>query len=134
MKSRIFVVEDHDIMREAYRVAIEVEPDLELCGMAGTAQEALDAIEAAAPDLVLVDVSLPGMSGLELIERLGQTHPGLPALVVSGHHGAIYAERALAAGARGYLDKKGIATVFLDAIHRVLEGEIYLSEDVRTRS
>lgn len=115
-------------MREAYRMVFEMEPEMELCGVAG---EALDALGTARPDLIIVDVSLPGMSGLELVEQLAQEHPSLPALVVSGHHEALYAERALRAGARGYLDKKGLSSVLVEAIRHVLDGGIFLSERVR---
>ena len=118
-------------MREAYRMVFEMEPEMELCGVARDATEALAAIGPARPDLVIVDVSLPGMSGLELVEQLGRQHPSLPALVVSGHHEALYAERAFRAGARGYLDKKGLSTVLIEAIHCILDGGVYQSERLR---
>lgn len=133
MKTRIFIVEDHHVMRDVYRLTFEMQPDFEICGAVSTGAEALAAIGAAAPDLVLVDVSLPGMSGIELVGHLQQAHPTLPVLVVSGHHEAVYAERALEAGARGYLDKQHLSTHLLDAMRLVLAGEIYLSDELRAR-
>lgn len=131
--ARIFIVEDHAVMIEAYRAILETEADLEVCGTAQTALEALDAMPAALPDLVLVDVSLPGLNGIELVERLRTSQPETKALVISGHHEAIYAERALSAGASGFLDKRGLGDALLKAIRSVLNGEVYVSDAVRAR-
>lgn len=124
-KSRIFIVEDHRMMREAYQLLLEMEPDLEVCGSAATGEEALSALKSTATDLVLVDVSLPGISGIELVKALQKSHPDLPTLVISGHDETVYADQALRAGARGYLDKKGLSHIMLDAIRQVLDGETY---------
>ena len=133
MAARICIVEDHATMIEAYRSIFAMVPDLEVCGSAQTAQEALAALPEARPDLALVDVSLPGASGIDLVEQMQATQPEVKALVISGHHEVVYAERALAAGAQGYLDKRGLSDVLLEAVRSVLNGEIYLSEAVRSR-
>ena len=133
MAARIFIVEDHTTMVEAYRSIFAMEPDMEVCGSAQTAQEALAALPEAQADIVLVDVSLPGANGIDLVEQMQVTHPEVKALVISGHHEEVYAKRALAAGARGYIDKRGLSGVLLEAVRSVLNGEIYLSEAVRSR-
>jgi DNA-binding NarL/FixJ family response regulator len=124
-KSQIFIVEDHQVMREAYQMLLEMEPDLEVCGTAATGEDALSALKATQPDLMLVDVSLPGMSGIELVQQLQTRYPALPTLVISGHDETVYAEQALRAGAKGYLDKKGISHIMLDAIRQVLDGKSF---------
>lgn len=124
-KSRIFIVEDHQMMREAYQLLFEMEPDLEVCGSAATGEEALSALQTTETDLVLVDVSLPGISGIELVKQLQASYPHLPTLVISGHDEMVYADQALRAGASGYLDKKGLSHIMLDAIRQVLGGDTY---------
>jgi DNA-binding NarL/FixJ family response regulator len=124
-KSQIFIVEDHQVMREAYQMLLEMEPDLEVCGTAATGEDALSALKATQPDLMLVDVSLPGMSGIELVQQLQTRYPTLPTLVISGHDETVYAEQALRAGAKGYLDKKGLSHIMLDAIRQVLDGKSF---------
>jgi DNA-binding NarL/FixJ family response regulator len=124
-KSRIFIVEDHQMMREAYQLLFELEPDLEVCGSAATGEEALLALQTTETDLVLVDVSLPGISGIELVKLLQASYPHLPTLVISGHDEMVYADQALRAGASGYLDKKGVSHIMLDAIRQVLGGDTY---------
>lgn len=133
MKRRIFVVDDHPVMRKGYQFVIDQEPDLEACGEAGGALEALEKIPGARPDLVLVDISLGGISGLELIKDLQVHYPDLPALVISTHDEALYGERALLAGARGYLMKSEVDVTVVEAIRRILDGGFYLSEQMGTR-
>ena len=130
---KIYIVEDHQVMRAGYILLIEMEPDLEVCGEAESAREALEQIPDLAPDLAVVDVSLPGMSGIELVEKLQVSHPELPILVISGHDEDLYAHRTLQAGARGYIDKSAVADVLPDAIRRVLRGELYVSDQVREK-
>lgn len=130
---RVFIVDDHPMMRSGLAQLIDNEPDLKVAGEAGTAAEALDAILARPPDLVLLDISLPDKNGLELIKDLRALKPGLPVLVISMHDEAIYAERVLRAGGRGYLMKQEGGKKFLQAIRRVLEGRIYLSETMSER-
>lgn len=131
MPARIFIVEDHSVMREGYRSLLEREPDLAVCGEAGDGLTALDAIETAAPDLVLVDLQIPGLSGLELIKRLRGQYDDLKQLVISAHDETLYAERVMRAGAHGYIMKHEAADLVIGAIRDVLDGRTYLSPQVR---
>ena len=133
MKRKIFVVDDHPVMRKGYLFLIAQEPDLEGCGEAGTALEALEKIPEARPDLVIVDISLGGMSGLELIKHLQVPFPDLPTLVVSTHSESLYGERALLAGARGYIMKSEVDATVIEGIRRILKGGFYLSEQMGTK-
>lgn len=133
MRSRIFILEDHPIMRRGYRTLINGEIDIEVCGEAETAAEALEKIPQAAPDLVIADISLEGMNGIEFIKRLQTEHPGLEVLVVSMHEESLYAERALQAGAAGYLMKKEADSCVTTAIRRVLSGRYYVSDRIQDK-
>ena len=133
MAARIFLVEDHPVMREGYASLIAHEPDMEICGQVATAEEAFEAVPVLQPDIVVSDLSLPGVSGIELIKRLRSLGACSNVLVVSAHEEALYAERALAAGARGYLMKHETASNVVDAIRRVLAGHLYLSDRLRER-
>ena len=133
MSPRIFIVEDHPVMREGYSSLISHEPDLEVCGESATAEDAFSRIPDLHPDIVVADLSLPGVNGIELIKRLVAFDACGAVLVVSAHDESLYAERALAAGARGYLMKHESAGNVIDAIRRVLAGHLYLSEKLRER-
>lgn len=133
MKSRIFILEDHPIMRRGYRTLINGEMDLEVCGEAETAAEALEKIPEARPDLVIADISLEGMNGVEFIKRLQTEQPGLEVLVVSMHEESLYAERSLQAGAAGYLMKKEAESRVIPAIRQVLDGRYYVSDRIQDR-
>ncbi len=124
----ILIVDDHPIFREGLTQSISREADLAVCGEAETAAEALDAVQRCKPDLVIVDLTLPGKSGLELIKDLRALSPQLPLLVVSMHEESLYASRILRAGARGYVMKQESPRILLQAIRHVLEGGIYVSE------
>src|SRR5690242_2765650 len=102
---RILVVDDHPLTRHGMAQLIAQQPDLLVCGEAGDAEHALESVRALRPDMVLVDVTLPGKPGLELIKDLTAMHPAILVLVVSMHDESLYAQRALRAGARGYLMK-----------------------------
>jgi DNA-binding NarL/FixJ family response regulator len=130
MKYRIFILEDHPIMRRGYRTLINGEMDIEVCGEAETAIEALKKIPAAAPDLVIADISLEGINGIDFIKRLQSEQPGLEVLVVSMHEESLYAERALQAGAAGYVMKKEADSSVITAIRRVLGGRYYVSDRI----
>jgi DNA-binding NarL/FixJ family response regulator len=132
-KCRIVVVDDHPIVRQGLVQMVNREPDLEVCAEAETAAEALKAVAATKPDLAVVDLCLKGASGLELLKDLKVRHPKLPVLVLSMYDESIYAERALRAGARGYMMKEEAAEQVLVAIRRVLGGQIYLSEMMASR-
>jgi DNA-binding NarL/FixJ family response regulator len=132
-RKRILIVDDHAVLREGLVAQINREPDLIVCGEADAAREALAATEQLKPDLVLADITLPGRNGLELIRDLHALRPTLPVLVLSMHDASLFAERVLRAGGRGYISKQHSGQRLLGAIRRVLDGQIYLSEDVSTR-
>lgn len=127
-KHRLLVVDDHPLFREGLRQLIERDADLSVCGEAADAAEALRAIPELKPDLVLVDISLGGASGIDLIKAMKEQWEELPVLVVSMHDESLYAERALRAGAMGYVMKHEPGKTVKAAIHKVLGGEMYLSE------
>src|SRR5580693_6412232 len=127
-KSRIFLVDDHPLVREWLTNLINQQPDLEVCGEAENAANALVGITATEPKLAIVDISLNAASGLELVKDLCIQHPSVAPLVLSMHEEELYAERAMRAGARGYVRKRETSKNILVAIRRVLEGGIYVSE------
>jgi len=130
---RIMMVDDHPIVREGMALFINAQPDLLMCAQAGSAEEALAGLTAARPALVIVDISLHRDSGLDLIKTLRRREPGLGLLALSLHEESIFAERALQAGADGYLMKQEATGNILLAIRRVLAGGIYLSAAMRGR-
>ena len=127
-KSRVFIVDDHTMFREGLRQLIDHEPDLVVCGDAADSTQALEDIRKTSPDVVLVDISLSGASGIDLTRSIKQEHEDLLVLVVSMHDEVIYAERALRAGAMGYVMKHEPIKNVIAAIHKVLNGGMYLSE------
>jgi DNA-binding NarL/FixJ family response regulator len=129
-RHRVLVVDDHPIVRQGVTLMIEQEPDLEVCGEAEEARTALAVIHSARPDVVLLDISLPGPDGFELLKAIRGAHPALPVLVLSMHDESMYAERALRAGANGYIMKQEAAENVLVALRRVLRGEVYVSDRV----
>jgi DNA-binding NarL/FixJ family response regulator len=132
-ETRIFVVDDHPIVRRGLVQLIEQESDLKVCGEASSAEQALQSIPRVRPHLAIVDISLQGTSGIELLKRLKIEHPELPVLVISMHDESLYAERALRAGARGYIMKHEAITTLQTAIRRVAAGGIFLSERMTER-
>ena len=133
MPVKIYIVEDHPVMREMLRefFAGLTDPEADVCGEASTGEAALERLADVEADLVFVDVSLPGMSGIEFVEAAQARRPGLPCVMFSGHGEAAYARRALAAGARGYI-LKGDPYEVAGAIRQVLAGEVYLSERLQS--
>jgi len=131
--TQIFIIEDHEAIRTSYERIIQRETDMDVCGTAQSGAEAFAQLDGAAPDLILVDISLPGPNGIEVLKRLRITHPELPVLIVSGHNEEIYARQALQAGASGYVDKLGLAMILPTAIRRILQGETYISENLRDK-
>ena len=121
-------MDDHPLVREWLSNLINQQPDLEVCGEAEDAAGALAGIARTMPDLAIIDISLNAASGLELIKDLCIQHPLVAPLVLSMHEEELYAERAMRAGARGYVRKRETSKNILSAIHRVLEGGIYVSE------
>lgn len=122
---KIFIVEDHPIIRQGYVALIGREPDMRVCGEATSVAEAIKAIPEADPDLVIVDISLGEVSGLELLEILQKSAPDLPTLVVSGHDESVYGDAVSRLGARGYITKES-PHMFIGTIRQVLEGESHL--------
>jgi DNA-binding NarL/FixJ family response regulator len=129
-KARIFIVDDHPMTRAGLAHLINHQPDTILCGEAENAAEALDRIALSRPDLVLIDITLPGKSGLELIKDVKATRPDLSILVISMHDESLYADRVLRAGARGYITKHEGGDKLISAIRHVLSGKIYVSESM----
>ena len=127
-RARILIVDDHPIVRERLSQLIDRETDLITCGEAEDAPQALRQITERKPDLAIVDLSLKETDGITLIKEIRGQFPRLPVLVLSMHDEALYAERSLRAGARGYITKQEATQKVLGAIRRVIEGEIYLSE------
>lgn len=126
-KRRIFLVEDHPVTRDGFAQLLNYQEDLEVCGQAGSIADALKQIPALLPELAIVDISLPDGEGIELIESLSVQAPGVKVLALSMHDESVYAPRALAAGAKGYVMKQTPTETVMSAIRRVLDGEIYLS-------
>ena len=133
MTHRIFLVEDHPITREGLRSLIRSAPDLEVVGEASSGPDAINLIGSAKPDLVLADISIDGSDGIELTKQLKSIEPDLKVLIVSAYPERIYAERAVRAGALGYVAKQEASGVLLDAIRTVLDGRLHLSPEVRDR-
>ena len=130
---RILLVDDHPIVRYGMRQLIDVEEDMTVCGEAGETSEALEVIDGLGPDLAIVDISMKGRSGIELVRDLRDRSPDLPVLVLSVHQNEDYVERALKAGARGYVTKQEAPKLIVSAIRRVMGGEIFLCERMATR-
>ncbi len=127
------VVDDHPVFRQGLVALIRSEERYTVCGEAGSVDEALAALQVCVPDMALVDISLTGQSGLDLVKTLKAAHPRMLILIISMHDEAVYAARALKAGARGYVMKQEAASVMLEAIRTVLSGKIYVSSVMRDR-
>ena len=132
-KSRVVLVEDHPMFREQLTQLISKEPSMMVCGCADNIQDALRLIEAEKPDVAIVDLTLKGPSGLELIKNLKAKELETPILVLSMHDESLYAERVLKAGARGYITKNEVSKEVMTAIYAVLRGEIYLPARIASR-
>ena len=133
IRSRVFIVDDHPIVRQGLKLLIDQEPDLMVCGDAENADAVLPAIRALKPAIAVIDLSLGHDSGIELIKTIRLQHPDLPLLVLSMHDESLYAERALRAGARGYIMKQEAPEKVIIAIKQVLQGDIYLSDAMKAK-
>lgn len=131
--TRVLLVDDHPIVRQGLWQLIDAQPDLTVCGEAVDAVDALRVIPEFNPDVVIVDITLPGMSGIELVKAIGVQHEGVVVLVLSMHDESIYAERVLRAGARGYIMKQEATDKLLDAVRKVRGNEIWVSEAIATQ-
>jgi len=132
-KKKVFIVDDHPITRLGLVETLNREPDLTVCGQAGTAREAIEAIGRLKPDVLLMDLTLPDKEGLEFIKDLQALHPELPVLVCSMHDEAFYASRVLRAGGRGYVMKSEGPEKIVAALRTVLDGQIALSPQMSAR-
>jgi DNA-binding NarL/FixJ family response regulator len=130
---RVLIVDDHPMMRQGLAQLIDDEPDLKVCGEADNAAQAMSLLSGQKPDLMLLDISLPDKNGLEVIKDVQALKPELPILVVSMHDEALYAERVLRAGGRGYIMKQEGGKKLLEAIHQVLSGRVYVSEKMSSQ-
>ncbi len=132
-ETRILLVDDHPIVRQGLAQLINQEQGLEVCGEAENAKQALIAIPELRPDIAIIDVFLKDSNGIDLVKKIQVRYPDLPVLVLSMHDEALYAERAIRAGAKGYIMKQEATEKVLRAIRCVLNGDIYLSEDMASR-
>jgi len=129
-KTRILIVDDHPMTRGGLVHLINHQPEMVVYGEAEDAAQALDLLASERPDLMLIDITLPGKSGLELVKDVKAMHPDLPMLVLSMHDESLYADRVLRAGARGYITKHEGGDKLMGAIRHVLSGRIYVSESM----
>jgi DNA-binding NarL/FixJ family response regulator len=127
-KSKVLLVDDHPIVRQGLALLIDREGDLCVCGEAEGAHTAFQAIEALKPDIVVLDISLSGPDGLDVLKEIRTKTAALPVLILSMHDESIYAERAMRAGANGYIMKQEATEKVLVAIRRILQGDVYLSD------
>lgn len=129
-KKRVFLVDDHPLMRQGIAQLINEQPDMTVCGEAEDASSGLKGIEQMHPDAAIIDISLRGTNGIELIKNVKALYRFLPILVLSMHDENVYAQRVLRAGALGYVMKQDAAERVVEALRRTLGGEIYVSEKV----
>lgn len=132
-KSRILIVDDHPIFRKGLSQLINEESDMEVCGESEDVFTATQKVRQLRPDIVIVDITLKDTSGLELIKFIQDNNIGIPALVLSMHDEKIYAEKALVAGARGYIMKQEMSSQVTNAVRQILSGKIYISESMNDR-
>ncbi len=130
MTTRIYIVDDHPLVRQGLSQIVASEADMEICGEAEDSPAAIRGVGEANPDAIIVDISLKGANGLELIKNLKAIHDDIPILVFSMHDETIYAQRALRAGAKAYVMKKESPSKVVDAIRKIIQGEIYVSPSV----
>lgn len=127
---RIVLVDDHAMVRMGFRLLLEGVGDIEILAEAASGEEAIALVKAHRPDVMVMDLSMPGMGGLAALERLRSHDPALRVLVLSAHHDPIHVRRALSAGARGYLCKRTAPEMLVDAIRQVARGQLYLDRDI----
>lgn len=132
-KRTVFIVDDHPLLRQGLSLLINRENDLAVCGEAEEAQAAMRAIEQHQPDILIVDISLNGPDGLELLKSIRNSYPAQPVLILSMHDEATYAERALRARANGYIMKQEATEKVLVAVRRILNGDVYLSDRIANK-
>jgi DNA-binding NarL/FixJ family response regulator len=127
-KKKVLVIDDHPLLRQGLAMLINQQMDMEVCGEAEEARVVMGSIQQTQPDILILDISLKGPDGLDLLKSIRNLHPDLPVLILSMHDEAIYAERALRARANGYIMKQEATEKVLVALRRILSGDTYLSE------
>ena len=127
---RVLIVDDHPIVREGLAELLNRETNIEVCAEAEKAESAMEALRSHEVDVAIVDLALPGLSGIELIRKIQAEFDGLPVIVLSMHDEQFYAERALRAGARGYVMKEESSDKLIEAIHQVYKGELFVSDEI----
>lgn len=127
---RILLVDDHAVVREGYRRLLERRADLRIEAEAGSAEEALQRLREITPDLIILDLSLPNMGGIELTRRILQRHPEARILAFSMHRDPLFASQAIRAGALGYVTKSSSPEVLIQAVYKIAGGEKVLSPDI----
>jgi DNA-binding NarL/FixJ family response regulator len=132
-RARVLIVDDHPLVREGLRTRISAQSDMEVCGEAADVEEAVALSEQTAPALIIVDLSLKHGNGLTLIKKVSQRTPQTRILVISAHPESLFAERALRAGAHGYINKQEAQGKVIEAIRTVLDGQRYLSTEMTQR-
>ena len=132
-KARILLVDDHPIVRQGLALMLAAEHDIEVCGQAKDVPEAIVMAASLSPDVVVADLSLSGLSGLDLVKEMKVKQPALPLLILSMHDETVQAERALRAGARGYVMKQEATGTIITAVRQVLAGHIYLSDRMSSK-
>lgn len=132
-KSKVLLVDDHPVLREGLTRLINDEPDLTVCGEADDVPAALRAVAKLKPDIAVVDLSLKGGDGIDLTKSIRQMDPDVPVLILTMHDEAFYAERALRAGAQGFVSKQDAGEEVLAAIRQILNGELYVSAGLSTK-
>lgn len=132
-KKKIYIVDDHPLMRKGMAMTLEDSVEFTVCGQSESAEEAIGEIPEKKPDCCVIDISLPGMNGIELVKNLLAQMPDLKVLMVSRHDEELYAERAIKAGAKGYLMKLEADDVLVEAVRQILNGGIYLSDKIESQ-
>lgn len=131
--SKVLIVDDHPLIREGLSLRVSSQPDLEVCGEAASAAEALQQVQTNRPDLAIIDIQLVDSSGIDLIKEIAARFPKVKMLVVSAYDDSLYAERALRAGALGYVNKRHCQEKMIEAVRAVLDGRRYVSDEMTQR-
>ncbi len=131
--ARILIIDDHPLVRDGLATRISAQSDMVVCGEAGSVDEAIAKIEAASPDAAIVDISLKGGSGIELIKRIRAMRPEIKMLVATMHDESVYGERALHAGAHGYVNKQEMPELVITALRQILDGKLFVSPQLSER-
>jgi DNA-binding NarL/FixJ family response regulator len=133
LKKKILLVDDHPLIRKGIALTLEAEPTFEICCQVSSGEEALEMLSRIEADAAIVDVSLPGMNGIELIKHMKTAKPDLKILVVSRHDEEVYAERAIRSGANGYIMKQEAGEVLINGVKKILAGGVFVSQAINER-